>query len=376
MAKRRGNKEGSIYFHKPSGRWCAQASLQGRRLTKYFPTQKECRNWLKEIHSQIDQGLTFSVARLSVADYLREWIKNSELTLRPKTWMQYKQVVRDHIIPLLGRVKLKDLRPDQVQFLYSQKLEEGKSVRTVRLIHAVLRRAMNQAVMWGLTGRNPVLAVKPPKKQEKEMLYLTEAQVRVLLNYVSETRYSALYYLAVTTGLRQGELLGLKWSDFDWENKRFQVLRQLQRITGKGLVFSEPKTKAGKRSIAIGDNTIRILRKHQEIMKSQKQFVGDRWQENNLVFPSTIGTPMGPRNLATHFYNLLKETGLPAIRFHDLRHTAATLMLTKGAHPKVVQERLGHSSIALTLDTYSHVIPSMQEDVAAILDRLLGGELQ
>jgi integrase len=175
--------------------------------------------------------------------------------------------------------------------------------------------------MWGLTGRNPVLAVKPPKKQEKEMLYLTEEQVRVLLDFVSDTRYSALYYLAVTTGLRQGELLGLKWSDFDWKNKRFQVQRQLQRITGKGLVFSEPKTKAGKRSIAIGDNSIRILRSHQEIMKLKKRFAGDRWQENNLVFPSTIGTPLGPRNLATHFYNLLKETGLPAIRFHDLRHT-------------------------------------------------------
>ncbi|MBT3320753.1 MAG: site-specific integrase [Anaerolineae bacterium] len=331
---------------------------------------------MKEINSQIDQGLTFSAARLSVAEYLSEWTKNIELTLRPKTWIQYKQVVRDHLLPYLGKIKLKDLRPDQVQSLYSRKLEEGKSIRTVRLTHAVLRRAMNQAVMWGLIGRNPVLAVKPPKQQKKEMKYLTEAQVKVLLGAVDETRYSALYYLAVTTGLRQGELLGLKWSDFDWGNKRFQVQRQLQRITGKGLVFSEPKTKAGKRSIAIGKIAIKKLRRHQEILCFQREISGDRWQENDLVFPSTIGTPLGPRNLSTHFYNLLIEIDLPKIRFHDLRHTAATLMFKQGVHPKVVQERLGHSSIVLTMDTYSHVIPSMQEDVADILDKALVSELQ
>ena len=192
-----------------------------------------------------------------------------------------------------------------------------------------------------------------------------------MLDAVEGTRYYALYYLAVTTGLRQGELLGLKWADFDWENKRFQVQRQLQRITGKGLVFSEPKTKTGKRSIAFGNITIEILRRHQEILFIQKRNSGDRWKENNLVFPSTIGTPLSPRNLIRQFEELLKKIKLPKIRFHDLRHTAATLMFKQGVHPKVVQERLGHSSIVLTMDTYSHVIPSMQEDAADILEKAI-----
>jgi len=376
MAKRRGNHEGSVYFHKPSGKWCAQASIQGERVTKYFRTQRECQDWLRETRSQIDHGLTSKAVRLSLDEYLVEWISNAEHRLRPKTWMQYKQVVKDHIVPYLGNIKLKDLRPDQVQSLYTRKLKDGKSVRTVRLIHSIFRSALNQAVSWGLLLRNPVVDVKPPKQQKKEMKYLNEEQVKILLDAVKGTRYYALYYLAVTTGLRQGELLGLRWADFDWQNKRFRVQRQVQRISGRGLVFSEPKTKAGKRSIAIGEFTIKTLRRHQEIIKIQKIWSGDKWQENDLVFPSTIGTPLGARNLATHFYKIIKEIAVPKIRFHDLRHTAATLMLMKGVHSKVVQERLGHSSISLTLDTYSHVIPSMQEDAANILDKAFGGELQ
>lgn len=370
MAKRRGNNEGSIYFHKPSNRWTAQVTLQGRRLTKYFSTKKEGQEWAREINSQIDNGLTFSGARINIERFYSDWIRIIETTLRPKTWRHYSQIIRDHINPYIGKIKLKDLRPDQIQSLYTTKLEEGISPRTIGMMHAVLRKAFNDAIGWGLVGRNPINGVKKPKEQKKEMKYYNEKQVKILLSEVDETRYSALYYIAVTTGLRQGEILGLKWSDVDWENNRIQIQRQLQRVSGVGKKLTELKTDASRRSVAIGNIAIRKLIEHKEILKELRLFSGNHWKENNMIFPSTIGTPMEPRVLYSHFMRVIKKTGLPKIRFHDLRHTAATLMFKQGVHPKVVQERLGHASISQTLDTYSHVIPSMQDDIANNIDDL------
>ncbi len=203
------------------------------------------------------------------------------------------------------------------------------------------------------------------------MQYLTEEQTKILLSAVENTRYAALYHLAVTTGLRLGELLGLKWGDLEWDNKRLQIRRQLQRIPHQGLVFAELKSKSSKRAIALGSLSIAKLKTHQEMQQEAKLAKGDIWQENDLLFPSTKGSPHEPRNLQRHFENLLEKIELPKIRFHDLRHTAATLMFKQGVHPKVVQERLGHSSISLTLDTYSHVIPSMQSQAADDLDAIL-----
>jgi integrase len=176
--------------------------------------------------------------------------------------------------------------------------------------------------------------------------------------------------MAISTGLRQGELIGLKWSDIDWRNRHLQVQRQLQRLK-EGIGFTEPKSDSGKRTIVLGKAMMEKLRKHIEIQDLEKSLAGSRWQENDLIFSSTIGTPFEPRNLFRIYKELLKQASLPDIRFHDLRHTAATLMFKQGVHPKVVQERLGHSDIALTLNTYSHVLPSMQDDAADLLDELL-----
>jgi len=203
-------------------------------------------------------------------------------------------------------------------------------------------------------------------------MVLDENQVQSFLLAARESRYQVLYFLAIATGLREGELLGLQWSDIDWVNRRIQIKRQLQRLPeGKGLTFSEPKSRSGKRVIVVGPVVLEKLRNHLNQQLLIRQFAGDRWQDNDLVFPSTIGTPMEWRNMVRDFKDTLKRAGLPDIRFHDLRHTAATLMLKEGIHPKVVQERLGHSQISLTLDTYSHVLPSMQEEAAQILDQLL-----
>jgi integrase len=168
--------------------------------------------------------------------------------------------------------------------------------------------------------------------------------------------------------LRQGELIALRWSDLDWETGVLSVQRQIQRIRGQGLVTTEPKSKKSRRSIALGTSTLDTLRRHRQLLRTQARLAGDAWQPNDLIFPSTIGTPIEPRNLYRHFRRLLDRAGLPAIRFHDLRHTSATLLLECGVHPKVVQERLGHSSINLTLDTYSHVAPHMQRRAADLIE--------
>jgi len=369
MSKKRCQGEGSI-FRRKNGLWVAQITVQGRHVSKYSKSQSECREWLRKTKAQVEDGLTFSGAQISVGDFLSEWLVLNETSVRPKTSDQYKQIVAQHIVPSLGMIKMKDLNPRQIQALYSKKLESGTSARTVILIHAVLRRALNHALKLGMIGRNPTLAVTRPKFKRKEMKTLSDVQVRTLLSFAEGDRFEVLFWLAVTTGLRQGELLGLKWSDVDWTNRRLRIQRQLQRLRG-GLAFSEPKSAAGRRVIALGIATIEKLQKHQHLQVGEIQTAGKFWKENDMIFPSSTGTPMDPSNLYHNFKRLLKEAGLPDVRFHDLRHTAATLMLQQGIHPKVVQERLGHSDISMTLNTYSHVLPVMQDEAAEKLDDLL-----
>jgi integrase len=370
MARKRGQNEGSIYRRK-DGRWVAQVTIGGRPICKYFKSQRECRDWLKATNSQIETGLTFKGAQVTLSDYMESWLGITKTAVKPKTYEQYHQIAHQYIIPAMGRMKLKDIRPDQIQTIYTDRLKQGSSARLVVMIHAVLHRSLNQAMKLGLIGRNPASAVTRPKLQHKEMQTLDDTQVRNLLLAAKGSRYEALYQLAVATGMRQGELLGLRWSDLDWDNRRLRVQRQLQRIEHQGLVYSEPKTKAGRRGIVLGKSTIEKLRTHNELQQLERHFAGKRWQENDLIFPTTVGTPNEPSNLIKQFKILLKQAGLPDIRFHDLRHTAATLMLQQGIHPKVVQERLGHSNISMTMDIYSHVLPSMQDEAADKIDELI-----
>jgi integrase len=370
MAKKRGQNEGIIYRRK-NGTWAAQVSVDGRRLTKYTKTQTEARSWLRTTLNQVDNGITFLGAQMELGNYLGEWLETVKTSVRPKTYVQYKQIVMGHIVPVFGRIKLKDLRPDQIQSLYNNKLKMGASNRTVRMIHSVLHVSLAQALKMGLIGRNPADAVTRPKLIRKEMKTLTDIQVQTLLLAVRGNRYEDLYLLAVTSGLREGELLGLMWTDLDWITRHLSIQRQLQRLPNQGLVFTEPKSASGRRVIVLGSSTIEKLREHYQRQRLERLAAGERWVENDLMFPSTIGTPTDWRNVVRDFKAILRASKLPNIRFHDLRHTAATLMLQQGIHPKVVQERLGHSQISLTLDTYSHVLPNMQEEAAEKIDELI-----
>ena len=368
MVKRRGNNEGTIY-QRQNGRWVAQVRIEGQRLGKSFSTQKECRSWIKDMQEQIENGLSVDGFKMTVHDLFNMWLESIQGSVRPRTLDQYQGVVRNHLEPVLGEIKLRELQPYQIQQLYNSLLAEGKSNRTVQLVHSVIHRALVVGQQLGLVGRNPASAVTPPKVPQKEMQVLDDNQARQLLIAAQGDRYEAMYYLAITTGLRQGELLGLKWEDIDFSSGILQVKRQLQRVPGKGVRLSEPKTKAGRRQIQLGPESVNQLIIHRRRQDIERE--GDRWEEHGLVFPSSVGTPTGQRNLIRSFKRLLKKAGLPDIRFHDLRHTAATLMLLNGIPLIVVSRRLGHSKPSVTLDIYGHYLPGMQAEAAVMMDELV-----
>jgi integrase len=294
-------------------------------------------------------------------------------TVKATTFERYEQIVRIHLKPALGRVKLKALTPAHVRGLYREKLEAGSSARTVRYIHTTLHKALKQAVMDGLIPRNATEVVKPPQQTREEMRPLTPEQAKLLLRaaHEAEDRLEALYVLAIHTGLRQGELLGLKWDDVDLEGGSLQVRRTLT-ITKDGPVFTTPKTAGSRRSVKLTSKATEALRSHLERQLGEIDRVGSLWSENGLIFASVTGDPLDRRAVTTlKFKPLLKHAGLPEIRFHDLRHTCATLLLTRNVNPKIVSEMLGHATIAITLDTYSHVLPNMRDQAAAAMEEAL-----
>ena len=371
MAKKRGQGEGSV-FKRKDGLWVAQITIEtGRQKSKYFHSQKEARDWLKLTQTQIDNGLNLSTANVDFETFLNKWYDAHKLSVRTNTSISYRGVLDNHIIPALGKLKLKDIRPDHIQNFYTVKMKAGTSKAVIGIIHSVLHIAFDQAIKWGLIGRNPIEAVIKPRNKSKEIKTLDENQARAFLSVVLGTRFDGLFWMAITTGLRKSELIAIKWSDLDWSNKQLKIQRQIQYFPKEGPVFCELKSKSGKRTIVLSDEVIEKLHQHADIQDMERSFAGDRWKENDLMFSTEIGTPIGYHCIFSRFKEVLKLAGLPDMRFHDLRHTAATLMLKQGVHPKIAQERLGHSNIIMTLNTYSHVLPSMQEEMEKKLDELL-----
>ena len=367
--KRRGNKEGSIQL-RPNGRWRVQVSLQGKRISYSAKTRGECQLWLKDIQKQIDAGLTFAGANETLLEYLDGWLVSIKSTIRPHTWSQYSCGVHYHIAPVLGNITLKDLQADRIQQFYEYKLKSGSGKRTVEILHSILHRALKQAVKMGIIGRNPTDATNPPRPSEREMKFLDENQVNQLLMAAKGDRDEVLYHLAIVTGMRESELLGLQWGDLDWQNRTLMVQRQAKREDRNEGYFAPLKTRAGRRTLVLGKKTIERLREHY-----QRQFYEiqseKNWKHLDLIFPSTIGTPQNQANLYRHFVGLLKRAGLPRIRFHDLRHAAASLMLNHGVPVIVVSRRLGHSKVSVTLDIYGHMFPEMQNEAAEMIDDLI-----
>jgi integrase len=291
--------------------------------------------------------------------------------VRQRTYERYESIVRVHLVPAIGKVKLKALTPDHVRGLYREKLDGGLAPRTVLHIHRTLSKALKQAVMDGLIPRNAAAPVKPPRPRGEEIRPLTREQVRALFEAAREDRLEALYVLAVTAGLRRGELQGLKWEDLDLEAGTLQVRRTLSEPRG-GYIFEAPKSGKG-RNIRLTQRARTALREHRKRQLEERMLLGILWHENGLVFPSSVGTPISGGNLNRAFKALLKRAEPPEkTRFHDLRHTCATLLMRQGVNPKFVQELLGHADISLTLNVYSHVPPDMGDIAAGAMDDALG----
>ncbi len=372
MGTRRGNNEGSIFYLPEKKLYRTQVTLDGRRLSHCDKSRLKCQDWLKKTIGQIDTGLTYDASQITMGDFLLNWLGIMKTTLRERTYFNYERSVQ-HLLPSFRKIAVKDLRPDQIQKFYDIWSKEGKSLNTLRYTHSVLHGALDHAAKMRVIPYNPADAVIVPKPNNREMRIFNESQANEFLLSVRGSRYEALYQIALATGMRQSEILALKWSDLDWKLKTLSVVRQLERNPKtKDNYFSKVKTDAGRRKIKLGDLTIEKLRAHlNSQMEIRKAMPKGRWEENDLIFPSSVGTPLSQRKLFRDFKEILKKAGLEDIRFHDLRHTAASLMLNHGVPAIVVSKRLGHSKVSVTLDIYGHLIQEMQDGPAAMIDELI-----
>ena len=376
---KRGNGEGSISRRKNGG-WMAQYVIytaRGRkRRTIYGKTRKEVAGKLATALSDREKGMVFEAGTLTVEEYLERWLPDCVRdTVKASTYSSYEQLVNLHAIPTLGRIQLKTLTATHVRSLLREKLNSGLSPRTVQYIRFLLRKALDQAVADNLIPRNPVAGVKAPQVRGEEIRPLSCDQARIFLRTAAETgnRLEALYALAIQCGLRQGELLALTWEDVDLEARTLQVRRSLSGSSAGHPIFTTPKTAKSRRQIRLTLGATETLKRHRKRQLEERVRIAGMWQDHGLVFTTELGTPLNRHNLIQRsFKPLLNEAKLPDIRFHDLRHTCATLLLTAGVHPKIVQELLGHSTIAITLDTYSHVLPGMGDAAAGAMDEAFG----
>ena len=309
-----------------------------KRETIYGKTRREVDEKLTRAKADRDDGLVFDAENLSLGEYLDTWLQGSvQGYVRQSTYDRYESAVRLHIKPALGRLKLKKLTPAHVQSFYRDRIDAGLAPASVNKLHMILHKALSQAVQWHMAPRNVTESVKAPRPAPEEMQTLSAAETRKLLAAAREDKLEALYVLAVTTGMRQGELLALKWKDVDLENARLSVRRTITKSGGR-LLLGEPKTKNSRRTIHLTEASIRSLREHLARQVAQIERLRDLYRDEGLVFASEVGTLMNPTNLRKRsFASLLKRAELQPIRFHDLRHTCATLLLTRNVHPKYVQ---------------------------------------
>ena len=359
------------------GRYMARHTVQTtdgpKRKTIYGKTYKEVERQLNEARANADKGLTFDAGNLTVGEWLDCWLRDAVAdTVRLVTFDKYEQMIRNHVKPSLGKLKLKTLTPAHVRGLYREKLNAGLSPRTVQYVHVTLNKALKQAVADGLIPRNVCEAVKPPRPQKKEISPLSPEQARRFLEACQGERLEALFVLAVHTGMRQGELLGLHWEDVDLEARTLRVRRSLSR-TSKGPILTAPKSTKSRRRIKLTGTGAEVLKRHRAAQSAERLQLGGMWQDRGLVFPNPTGGFLSPDVLTSEpLKRPLQRAGLPSIRFHDLRHTCATILLSRGVHAKFVQELLGHATISITLDTYSHVLPGMDDGLADAMRDALG----
>jgi len=315
-------------------RYTVHTAKGPKRRTVYGRTRKEAADKLAKVLSDRIEGIDYDDENMTVGEYLDRWLKGSVRgSVRQSTYDRDANLIRNHLSPVLGGIKLKKLSAAHVQHFYRDRLDAGLSASTVHKMHAILHKALARAVAWQMVPRNVSEAVEPPRPATREMRPLSPAEARRLLDAADGERFEALYVLAVTTGMRQGELLALKWQDVDLENATISVRRTLTRDGGR-VTIGEPKTRKSRRLIRLTSQATGALRRHLERQLWEIQALGDGYTDQGLVFTTATGAPVSPSNLRQRsFARLLRKAGLPRVRFHDLRHTCATVLLSKGTHP-------------------------------------------
>jgi len=345
-------------------------------------TKKDAERTLRELLYSLERGICIRPQRLTMGEYLHQWLDGYVKTnCSTRTLDGYHTIIRCHLVPALGMIPLAQLQPQHIQQYYAQALLDGRadgkgalSARSVLHIHRVLSQALNYAVRQGLLIRNIAELVDPPRARKPKLRTLTSGEVSQLLGADKGAPYYPIIYTAVNTGLRQAELLGLTWRNLDLDLASLSVTQVLYKR--KGICqFKEPKSEHSRRRLDLSPSLALFLRQYRTEKQAERLLLGMPLGKDDLVFSNADGTPMDPGTLTHNFARIARKAGLPGTRFHDLRHTFATLMLMAGIHPKIVSEMLGHASVAFTLDTYSHVIPTLQQAAMKRLDEVLQPEL-
>jgi integrase len=371
MRKRRGRGEGAI-FQRGDGIWTASLRLgydgtKARRRTVYGKTKSEVQEKLLNLQQQRGLIQHLDSKRITFGEFADRWLNDYvRLQCRATTLALYRSLLRVHVLPRLSKTHLDKISPLILQQLYANLEIDGSSARLIQMVHARLHKLFAVAVKWKLVTSNPCAMVDPPRAPKRSMQHLSSAQCKSLLTAARDDKLYALYVVAISTGLRQGELIGLRWEDLDLKTGTVSVQRSVQEVDGQPTV-QQPKTSKSRRMVVLPRFAVSALKKHQAEASAAGLAAGG-W-----VFTDARGGLLRKSNLIRRsFKPLLVKANLPEIRFHDLRHTAATLLLERGTNPKVVQEMLGHAHVGLTLDTYSHVTPSLQRESARAMDELLG----
>lgn len=378
--KRRGHHEGSVFYMASRDRWVVDVSLgPGKRKRFYCKTKQEAVRKKNEVLREVEQGTLATGPQRKLGEYLQDWLENVHKDkLRVSSYVKYKKLVK-YIAADLGEVWLQKLTPEQVRRFYSKVAEKGGkggqgiASSTIHQMHAILHLALKNAVRWGYISKNVCDLVEPPRIISREVTPLSLEQAQALLKSVRKHRLEVLLTMAVVTGMRRGELLALRWSNIDLERRTLLVLHTVDYIE-RQYVETEPKTTAGKRLIDLPSFLVEMLKQHRVKLLERQLKQGEAWSDLDLVFPGFHGRYFNPSYLLELFGKVLREAGIPHMHFHDLRHSAATILLSMGVNMKVVQALLGHSDIAITLGLYSHLLPSMQREIVEKWDDVFGHE--
>lgn len=372
MAHRRSAGEGSLHFWKKKGLWVGRLTLpDGKRKRKTNKRQQVVKDWLLLERGKLAQGIYIADDKITIEAFMLRYLEDyAKRSLRVTTYQFYEGWTRRHIIPQLGKIRLTQLRANHINQFLTKMSDSGLSNRSVGMILAILKQALNKAVKWELIIKNPADLVSPPKVNEATPTVWTREQVNTFLKSLQGDRWAAIYYLACT-GMRKGEILGLPLKALDLEKGYLTVIQTLQFLPGQGKFLLPPKTEKSKRLIRLPEFVKESLRAH--LVRRESISKNLSWKDSGLVFTNDTGGAIFPTNLLRHFKAKLKSAGLPKIRFHDIRHTVASLLLAeKNVHPKFVSELLGHSSVNVTLNRYTHVINPMNTVVSDSLDEIMG----